>query len=236
MTLKFIVACCILVNLLALARAQEPILIVTEDLPPLQIVEHGRVIDGLAYQKVKRLVDSAKLEVNWLVVPWSRAYQLALTQPNILLFSVVRTPERENLFTWIGQLLVMDLFLVSHKSRDIKASTLEEAKQFLVGAKHSDVVFEYLAAEGFIADKNMIVVSDTTYTYKVLLKGRVDLVPANKTMIEAYCTNADCTLEDFRFNIPLPDMQQDFYLAASKGTDPKVIKALSDAYHSLEAN
>ena len=117
MTLNVLVGSYIVMNLLSLAQAQEPILIVTEDLPPLQIVNNGRVVDGLAYQKVKRLVDSAELKVNWLVAPWSRAYNMALTKPNILLFSIVRTPQREDLFTWIGQLFVMDLYLVSLKSK-----------------------------------------------------------------------------------------------------------------------
>jgi len=212
------------------AKAQTKVLIVTEDLPPLQIVKNGQLHDGLAYNQVKRIVESANLTAKWMVAPWSRAYQMAVTEPNVLLFSVVRTPHREDKFIWIGQLYLMEIALVSLKSKQINVSTLEQAKSLLVGAKRNDVVFDFLEQDGFRADNNIVVVRDTTDTFKMLFKGRVDLVPASKMVIEAYCKNSNCSLQDFTFNIPLPNMVQDFYLVASKGTDPKVIQALRHAY------
>lgn len=150
--------------------------------------------------------------------------------PNVLLFSVIRAPHRENKFSWIGQLYLMEISLVSLKSKQIKANTLEQAKSLLVGAKHNDVVFDFLEQSGFSPDKNIVVIRDTSDTYNMLFKGRVDLVPASNVILEGYCEVAKCSLQDFNFNVPLPDMVQDFYLAASKGTDPKVFEALQNAY------
>ena len=236
MRIQLIVSCFLLLACVDQTQAQAPVLIVTEDLPPLQIDKEGRLYDGLAYQKVKRLVNTAKLDATWLVAPWARAYNIALSTPNVLLFSVVRTPKREEKFTWIGQLFLMDLFLVSLHSRRIKATTLEQAKHLLIATKRSDVVLNYLEAEGFVTGKNMMVVRDTKATYDALLKGRVDLVPANKIMIDSYCAKANCSLQDFNFSISLPDMEQDFYLAVSKGSDPEVINALRQAYQLHEAS
>jgi len=52
------------------AKAQTKVLIVTEDLPPLQIVKNGQLHDGLAYNQVKRIVESANLTAKWMVAPW----------------------------------------------------------------------------------------------------------------------------------------------------------------------
>lgn len=206
--------------------AAKPILIVTEDLPPMQIIDNGKIVDGIAFHKVTQLLDSANLKGRWLVTPWSRAYHMALTRPNILLCSIVRTAEREDKFVWLAPLYTMEIYLISLKQRSIQVDSLEAAKGYFIGVKRSDVLLEYLNREGFSANANLVVLRDTEVTFEALYKDRVDMVPGNKEMIEAFCKTRLCSIDDFVLNVHLKDMPQDFYLVASKGTDANIIKSL----------
>jgi polar amino acid transport system substrate-binding protein len=44
------------------------------------------------------------------VYPWVRAYKMAQTTPNVMLFSILLNPQRENLFKWVGALHPFQVF------------------------------------------------------------------------------------------------------------------------------
>ena len=48
----------------------------TELLPPYQTLQQGQV-SGLATHRVKKLIDHAKLEASFHIVPWARAFNTA---------------------------------------------------------------------------------------------------------------------------------------------------------------
>lgn len=202
------------------------LMVLTEDLPPLQITENNILVDGIAFHAVRHLLDSSELNYSIDVMPWARAYKIAREQPNVLLFSLVRTPHRENAFHWLTRIADMDMYLVSAKTAQVGLTTLEEARKVLIGVKRNDVVYEYLSANGFVDNQNLLIMRDTQDTYDALINHRVQLAPANPELINAYCKLSGCNLESFRFNVLMPDMHQDFYLAASMGTDPRILKRI----------
>ena len=203
--------------------------VITEDLPPLQITHNNQLVDGIAYQQVQRVLDISELNYNLDVLPWARAFKVATEQPNVLLFSLVRTPEREKHFIWLAQIVDMDLYLVSLKSADINITTLQQARQLLIGVKRHDVVYDYLTGQGFSDQKNLLIMRDTHDTYDGLLRGRVTLAPGNPEVLSAYCKNRTCKTDMFRYNLLIPELRQNFYLAASLGTDPRLLARLKIA-------
>jgi len=69
--------------------------VITEHYPPLQIVENGKPIRGLAIDIMKELLRKTEIQTNIQTYPWARAYKMALSEENILIFSLTRTKERE---------------------------------------------------------------------------------------------------------------------------------------------
>lgn len=86
--------------------ASEEMMFVTEDYPPLNYVENGTIkgisVDILrgVFRQMGSSISSDKIRV----LPWSRAYETALTRNNTAVFATVRLPEREHLFKWAGPL------------------------------------------------------------------------------------------------------------------------------------
>ena len=80
----------------------EEIKVVTEHFPPYQIAEEGKPVRGVNVEFIKALLNEVNVDTDINVYPWARAYSMALTYPNVLIFSISRVPEREHLFHWIG--------------------------------------------------------------------------------------------------------------------------------------
>ena len=64
-----------------------------------------------------------------LSVPWARGYKMATTQPDVGLFVAVRTPEREQLFHWVGPIVSTSASLYARSGEASPVTSLEEARQ-----------------------------------------------------------------------------------------------------------
>lgn len=75
---------------------------VIADVVPLfsEVGERGR-IEGIAADLVSDILDEMALDQTILSAPWTRIAKEAMTKSNVLVFSVIRTDERENVFHWV---------------------------------------------------------------------------------------------------------------------------------------
>ena len=82
-----------------------PLLVVTEDLWPFNYLEDNQ-IKGSATVLVKRILKQADMDYTLALLPWARSYQMALTKPNVLIYTINQTPERDENFHWVTQIPV----------------------------------------------------------------------------------------------------------------------------------
>ncbi len=85
-------------------QADKELMVVTEPWPPYNTFSNDDTADGAHALIVQRALALSGLQAQTGVYPWARAMALAQSRPNTLLFSLARTPERENKFIWIGKL------------------------------------------------------------------------------------------------------------------------------------
>ena len=95
---------------MSIAAFAEPITIFTEENPPYSYSKNGKVT-GIATDIVKSVLSDLKNTSEIKMYPWARAYHRALTESNVLIFGIDRTPEREDLFKWIGYVSRQNRFL-----------------------------------------------------------------------------------------------------------------------------
>jgi polar amino acid transport system substrate-binding protein len=105
--------------------------VVTEDTFPIQYLEKGQVL-GPATDLVKSVLAEAGLPYSIEVLPWARAYNIALNEPNTMIYSLARTEQREGLFQWIGSVMRLNYYLVGMESLKLSQPiTLESLKKFI---------------------------------------------------------------------------------------------------------
>ena len=125
------------------------ITVVTEEYPPYNFLDSNNRISGMATEVVEEVLKRARLDYKMAMYPWARAYQLAQDAPNVLIYSIGRSEQRESLFKWVDVIAPYDVYLYRLKSRtDIKATRLADVRHFKIGAVRDDVRAQYLEKEG----------------------------------------------------------------------------------------
>jgi len=64
------------------------------------------------------------------LLPWRRAYRMDLSRENTIIFSLVRSPERESFFHWMGPVHSLNGYLIALSTwDDIQLNTLDDANR-----------------------------------------------------------------------------------------------------------
>src|SRR4051812_35234458 len=77
------------------------ITVVTEENPPYNFTRNGK-LTGFSTEVVEAVFEEIRMQGNFQVMPWARAYVTAQTTENVLIYSIGRSLQREALFKWVG--------------------------------------------------------------------------------------------------------------------------------------
>jgi polar amino acid transport system substrate-binding protein len=113
---------------------------------------HGASPSGLDAEKVAEIMARAGIAYTVEALPWKRAFAAARRRADACLFSTTRTPEREELFTWIGPLDYAEWVLMGRADRNLRLRSLEDARPYRIGTYDGDARDQYLRARGFDVD------------------------------------------------------------------------------------
>nr|WP_315182830.1 transporter substrate-binding domain-containing protein [uncultured Albidiferax sp.] len=161
------------------AQAVETIKILTEEYPPYNFTDKGR-ITGLGTEVVQAVLKEIHIEGQFQSLPWARAYDIAQSSESVLIYSINRSKDREKLFKWVGPITPTDFYLFSLKSRNLHLTSLEEAKQLQIGTVNQDIGEQYLVSQGFALGHNLQSSARYELNYEKLKLGRVDLWVVNE--------------------------------------------------------
>jgi polar amino acid transport system substrate-binding protein len=223
-----IAAFCLLFTLPLLA---DELLILTENLPPLNYVENG-VLVGPAVEMIKEIQRRIGSKEKIHVYPWARAYQTAMEEKNIILFCMVRTKVREDKFIWIGQVARKRDILAAKRGSGIKINSLEDAKKVShIGTLRDDVKEIYLKNHGFT---NLVSTHDDQRNAKKLVLGRIDLWATKKPGLLTICKLAGVDYRDIEEVYSI--RESSISIAASKRTSHEIIEKWKEAFNEMIAD
>lgn len=223
--------------LLSSLAASQPLRVVTEQLPPLQVSQSDGTITGAMVDIVNLLLQKANIKCDIEMFPWARSYQMALSRENTLIFSMLRGEDREDKFIWVGKLFAINSYLVTLKnSGTFNIDSIEDAKQYSVGSIRQDLAESYLRKHGFTEDKNLYLSSDYHVLWQMLYSGRTDLAFTNNILWKYEIEDSQLDPTQIEINYQIPDIASDLYLAASIGTDEKIINQLRIGLAEIKSN
>ena len=130
----------------------QTITLTTENYPPFNMEGEGSTIIGVSTEIVETLFKRAGVDYTMELLPWQRAFTMALEEPNTAVFSTTRTAERESKFRWVGPIAENNWVFLAREHRNIELNNLEEAKAYRVGGYQGDAVALYLEDQGFELD------------------------------------------------------------------------------------
>lgn len=204
--------------------------VVTEILPPLQVKEQG-LLAGPAIDKVRALLESTGIDAPIEVFPWARAYDLAQSRKNTLIFSMARYQSREQMFHWIGPLGQIQFSFVALADREeIQINSKEDAKQWVLGTVRNDVIHDWLNQQGFTEDEHFVIRSDLHELAELLYKGLIDGLLVNKEIIKIIAAQKGYDPDRIRAWYQPQGLSTSLYLAASLDSDMAMVEKLKAAF------
>lgn len=142
---------------------------VTYEWPPYNYTDNGK-ITGISKEIVEEILNRAEIKADFVVYPWGRGLMMAKTKKNVLIYTMRRIPERENLYKWVGPITPpSNSYLYKLKKRkDIAVHSLNDAKKYSIGVIKGDSMHQYLLSQGFEEGKNIEVVPKEILNLKKL--------------------------------------------------------------------
>jgi len=204
--------------------------IYTEEFEPFNYLSEKQQVIGTATTKVELLFKLSNIKYKINLTPWFRTIKAVDETPNTFIYSLVRSPQREDKYHWIMPLCPLNIALFKLAERiDIKAKNLEQAKSYIIGVERNQLTVNYLLSKGFVENKNLVIVKDEKQTRGMLNKQRVDMVFATESF--ALSKNKKTPKQKpwellFRVN----EMSLPMYLAANRDSNAEVIEKLQRTY------
>jgi polar amino acid transport system substrate-binding protein len=206
-----------------------PLVIYTEISPPDQFLGPDGQLTGFGTEVVrglqKRVGNTDPIEV----VPWIRGYKEIQEQPNVVLFSMARSKEREPLFGWVGPIRETSYSFYALADSKIVVKSLEEARNLnLIGVYKEDARDQYLTKKGFTNLDRSI---NNLTTVKKLMAGRIDCMVGTPDIgeeIRAAGLKPEDVREVFQF------LKVQLYIAFSKATPALTLKAWTGALQAMK--
>lgn len=223
---------------LAAAAAQaapEQIHLLTENFPPYNMAADGKNfardenIRGIATDIIREMFQRAGVDYTLtLRFPWERIYKMALEMPGYGVFVTARLPEREALFKWVGPIGPDDWVLLARADSVIELNSLEQARQYRIGAYKGDAIGEHLVAQGL---QPALALRDQTNVEK-LQSGAIDLWatgdPAGRFLAKQQGVNS--LKRVLRFD------SAELFLALNKQVSDETVEKLQAALNQMRAD
>jgi polar amino acid transport system substrate-binding protein len=221
----------------AWAVSVDDITYMTENYPPYNYSESEK-LQGFAVDLLEAMlqkVGSKKTRKDIQLLPWARGYKSLQEDQNTCLFSMTRTPARENLFKWVGPIFKKNDVLIAKKDRHIKIGSVEDVHQYKIGTVIEDAAEQVLVEKGIPWEKldRMGGTTDVIInSIKKLDADRIDLFSYEMTVASWEMIKA--AIDPSQYEPVYTLREGEVYYAFHKATPDTVIRTLQNALDELK--
>jgi polar amino acid transport system substrate-binding protein len=223
-----------LCSALPLAHAGTLTIACEDNLPPFSSEAAGQP-HGIVVDIVQLIIRQLGLNETVHLYPWNRVLTMGLNQPNTLVCAMARTPERENRFQWVGEVIHSPpvlLMLADNGGHIPHNGKLADYQNYAIGVLHGSYQEKYLQEHGFI---HLEAFSSYREGYQMLRARRITLWAAN--LLTAYSTVQQ--LQDEPHHVlqtafVFKQLPQGMSMAFSLGTPPATVEAFRQALEEIK--
>ncbi|MDO9539638.1 MAG: transporter substrate-binding domain-containing protein [Methanocalculus sp.] len=194
--------------------------IVTEENPPYNYLGTDGEAAGQSTEVVREILKRQHQTSLIEVLPWSEGYAIALSTPDVILFSTAKTPERESLFSWVGPVGKLGFVFYAGTGSKIDISGLDEIlDHYTVGVVRDDWRHQYLDRLGF---EKLILVTDDTEAIRGVMNSEIDLWFGSSDTVIPHCIAAGVDPSSLEPVYTLREVE--LFIAFSEGTPESTVK------------
>jgi polar amino acid transport system substrate-binding protein len=209
----------------------DDMMILGNESPPGNFTHENGKITGLSVEVVQEIQRRIGNTTEIQLLPWARAYKTALRLPNVVLFSVARTLEREGKFHWIALVMRKPWAFYGKKGAGLQIKSLEDAKKVrAVGVLRDDIRADWLRQQGFT---NLDEASEHEQNIEKLLRGRVDLIFYAPHGVAHHCRKLGIDFHEFEA-VLFPHASLSYIAMSKNGTPPETVTLWQETAQQLK--
>jgi len=217
------------------------ITLVTQSFAPLQWDNGGQpdgYVSAFLLEAAARVNQSVPVTVKaFEFLPWKRAMLLAETVPNVMFFSLSRTPDREGRFLWLGEVSPYGQNFYQLASRPkIEVERIEDLRDLdvKIGVQDGSNLLAYLKKLGFEGSGTLVPITDYHQGIEMLYLGRIDMLPLTGFLAEASACKQGYDGSQLQPVIFVEALAKPLWAVFSKGTDPELVEAFRREMSALK--
>ena len=230
--------CLILLLLCTQSAHAVKIRAVTELFSPFQMYDAGGNLNGCATRLVRQLAEVNGDTLTIDVMPWSLAYQYAVSTPGTFIFTIGRNEEREPLFHWIGNIARENLYLWALSNSGIaKGKDIRDFRSYRIAVVKDATTHQYLASNGF---QNLYLMSSTesnideSSRVRMLLKGRADIMIASSNHIHNAIASLGMPERSLQIVYRAEELDTNLNIAISAPADEETVARYQRAFQQID--
>ncbi len=202
----------------------------TEDYPPLTFINSYGQVSGygsdVVFEIMKRNGQFHEVKLS----TWSNAYELALNNPNFILYTMDRTDIREDLFQWVGPIGTNATYFYTRADSGVEITSLEDAMALdavgTVSSWYSDQVLRGMGFTNLVSDNNPAAMT------LQLMEGEIDAFVCSAVTFPTILGEQGFAYHEVSEAFTL--MSSDFYIAISLGTPAEVVDQWQSALEAMQ--
>jgi polar amino acid transport system substrate-binding protein len=184
---------------------------------------------GFVYEIVaemaKRVGHSGLIEF----MPWAEAQRIAMSEPDVGILALTRSPEREDKYRWLAKILTDDLILVGGQGIDVSA--LDKVKERPVGVLARSGAEALLRERGFTRVRPQ---PEEWINARLMQQRRIDAWLAPRLMVIYAMLETGGALPALNFGEIV--RRSEIYLAASKDLPDAQARPWEQALEAMRAD
>jgi polar amino acid transport system substrate-binding protein len=195
-------------------------------------------VTGMSTEIVQAVLKEIGVEATIRSIPWARAYEMALNESNVLIYSIARTPAREPLFQWVGIIAPTQWYIYSLADRPVKLNTLADARGHQIATVNQDVGEQYLVSQGFRIGEELQSSNRYEQNYRKLKVDHVELWISNE-LNALYLTrqNGEDPAKVLIRSLELPELSREgLSMAFSRKTPAHTVERFRSGLDAIRRN
>lgn len=206
----------------------------TEEWAPFNYQENGNVT-GISVELLESIFKSIgvnRSSADVRIVPLAEGFQIAQNNTSTVLFSIVRTTERDSLYKWAGPFTKASFVLYAPVRSNITISSAKDLNKYRIGAVNASIENDLLASRG--VNKSQIVNGQTPEDLLSMLdNGEVDIwatgdLAGRHQMLQ---TSEDPNAYEIIYTLS----ENDFYYIFSKDVPDTLVRAFENAIETARS-
>lgn len=210
--------------------------VVTETWFPFNYFDDNSDIVGSSTELVQAVLAHANIDYEINLYPWQRAFSYARTHKNTLIYSIFRTPIREDLFHWICPITkrtVHSVYKLTNR-KDIKINAASDLAKYSINLTRGTFPHEFFLSKGMKEGVNLQLTATNDSNILMLLKNRVDLIVEAEMAIFQMINELELPAGAVEKVYTFDEMNQaPICMALSKGTPEHIVEKIRQSHKAL---